>query len=275
MVVSVSMAAVIIMAAGSGAVKFTLRWLEGNARQETQQRLRDAAQMVSRAMRLAGACLPRESGPLNVRPLGGSNVGTTDSITIRLNARCASATVTSAFDGGGNVVTVDDVSQFVPGMQAYILHEDNSVGRFFRILSVDAGAGTLVVHGDTPIPEAYPVNSSVYGAEAQTFSVATLGGVPTLTMATSVDAAEPAVRGVETFNLTYILNRAYDVATCAGSAGGYCQVSVPASDTDWSLVRTVNLTITVRSPRRLMSEGGDGYYRLTETLQLKPRNFVF
>jgi type II secretory pathway pseudopilin PulG len=266
--VALTVGGAVILIAVAGYVFATKTWQAERQRLETQQNLRTAVDLLSREVRLAGACLPG-SGPREIRlPILGLNaVGpgglAADSITVRANVRCAIETVRAAVPRGATTIDLYTVTNFVPGMQAYILHQNS--GEFIRVESVDQSASRLVLAA--PLSQGYPVNSTVYGAEEQTFAIDSSGAIPVLTMTPSLGTAQPAVAGIERLDIRYILDR-----NC--SPGPCDVVDLPANDEEWLRVRAVLVDIGARSARRIEGSG-DGFYRLGQTFEVKPRNFLF
>lgn len=260
-IVALVLGSTVAVAAVGGYIFASGSWQEQRQRLETQQNLRAAIDLLSRELRLAGACLPT-AGPADIRPLTGADNGTTDTITARANVRCAIGSLTGDVAAGATVLTLDTVAEFVAGMQIYLLHGDTTTGEYARVDSVDQAANTLTLQ--TPLAGAYPRDSSVYGAEAQTFAVGSVGTVPALTVATPLGSPQPAIEGIERLDIRYVLHR--------NCTPGPCDVvDLPTSDSEWSLVRVVQLDIGARSPRPITG----GFYRLSQSIEVKPRNFLF
>lgn len=262
---AVALGSTVAFSAISGYGFVTRSWLSDGQRLETQQNLRTALDLLARDLRVAGACLP-DVGPSNIRPLAGADTGTTDSITLRANVRCAIGTMTAPVVVGNTVLAVDNVTNFIAGMPAYILHQDTTIGEYVTIASVDPGASTLTL--DVGITQAFPADSSVYGAESQTYAIDTSGPLPVMTVARSFGLAQPVVSGIEYLNIEYVLNR--------NCIPGPCDVvTLPANDSEWTLVRTIRLDVRARSSRQVPAGDTDGYFRLGQVIEVKPRNFLF
>jgi hypothetical protein len=151
-------------------------------------------------------------------------------------------------------------------MQAYILHANTTTGEYFVVASVDQAASRLDL--TAPISQTYPRDSSVYGAESQTYAIDGSGSAPALTVAPSLGTAQPAAAGIERLNIRYVLDR--------NCTPGPCDVvDLPANDIEWSLVRVVRLDIGARSARPVAGGDAGGFYRLGQVIEVKPRNFVF
>jgi hypothetical protein len=247
------------------------------------------------------------ASPANFQPADGVYSGTnTDTLIVRSNTNCAIGTLTAA---GGvcnacTTVYLDSVANFAVGTWAYIYQPpytgQTAFGEYFLIQTVNGPSGspanTLVVDTTVPLkitanykaggaisgsspPATYPF-ASVYGIQQRTFTIGTFGGTPTLMLQTINNSSTPFLKGVESLNITYTLNRVYDTsANCpAGSTGGspnLCIVNLPASSADWLLVRGVTVTVGVRSAQKVRGASSDGYLHLTEVFQIAPRNFVF
>src|SRR6266550_4964326 len=308
-IVALVLTSIVILSVGSGFVFVTRGWSDQQGKLAAQQNLRAAVQTLSREVRLAAACMLPSSvaSPVNFQPANGVYSGTNqDTLIVRSNTSCAIGTLTSA-GGACNACTtvyLDSVANFAAGTWAYIYQPpytgQPAFGQYFLVQQVNGPLGTpantLVVDqtvslkitlnytagGAIPAsspPATYPF-ASVYGIQERTFTIGTFGGTPTLMLQTINNSATPFLKGVESLNLTYILNRVYDnIANCpAGSTGGspnLCIVNLPASSGEWVLVRGVTVTVGVRSTQRVRGAGSDGYLHLTEVFQIAPRNFVF
>ncbi len=263
--VALTLGSAVAVASVAGYVFSTRSWDAQTLRLQTQQNLRAAIDLLSREVRLAGTCLP-DVGPANIEPLVGVDGGLMDTITIRTNVRCAIATLANPAAAGATSITVDTVTNYVGGMQAYILRADTTAGEYVTVANVNQAASTLDL--TAPITQNYPGGSSVYGAESQTYTTNTTGPVPVLTVASAQGAPLPVVVGVERLNIRYVLDR--------NCAPGPCDVvDLPANASEWSLVRTIRLDIGVRSARPVPGGDSDGFYRLGQTIEIKPRNFLF
>ena len=301
-----SMASIVIIGVGTGFVFITKAWAEHQARTQVQQSLRSAIGDVSRELRLAGACMnPAEKPPVTSQfaPIRGVHSGTTDTITITSNPRCAGPTNVNLGCSGCTTINVDNTTNFTPGMYAYIYNSsDQSVppgpyGEFFLIQSITAGSpGTLTA--SAPLGQGgqvYPAfdssqvpgrGSTVWGADQRTFAINTINNVPTLTLQV-VGAVTPQalVKGIEQMSILYVLNRTYVSAPsqCNGQTGGTLSLCVvylpglaPSIAGDWQLVRSLLFTLGARSTTSVRGTGSaDGYFHLTQTFGISPRNFVF
>lgn len=131
LLVALAVASTVGLLAVSSYVYVTREWMGQGQRLSTQQSLRDAIDMVTREIRLAGSCLP-SAGPVNIRALDGTDSGMADTITVRANVVCAIGTVQSF---SPTQITLDTVENFAAGMWAYILSADTTSGEYFRVLS--------------------------------------------------------------------------------------------------------------------------------------------
>lgn len=268
--VALAVGSTVAIAATSGYVFATRGWQDQRQRLDTQQNLRRAVDMLSREVRLAGACLP-DAGPADgsIRPLDGADSDAADTITVRANVRCAIGTLQSPANAGATSLNLDTVANFVAGMQAYILSSDTTYGEFVLVGSVNEPASRLVLGTPITNPLGYPRGSTVYGAESQTYAIDSSGAVPILTVTPSLGTAQPAVAGIERLNVRYVLDRPY-TGGCVANADGFCVVELPAG-AEWSSVRAVQLDLGARSAVPLAG----GFYRLGQVIQVKPRNLLF
>lgn len=274
--IGIALASLLGLAIFGGYVFATRGWFAHQDRLDAQAALREAAARIAREVRLAGACLPRQTAAVNLRPLAGEDRGDEDVLTVRLNPRCADAVLTSPFVGG-SVLRVDRVENFEAGMQAFLLHREGDRGEFFRIASVSSGPPPTIT-ADREIANAYPRDSTVYGAEEYRYTVDSSEAIPTLVVSTAVDPSPvPLVVGIERFDVRYVLDAAYDANACTASedSGGrpLCVVEVP-TDEQWGIVRMVWIDLRVRSRRPVGGVGGDGFYRVGELLRVRPRNLI-
>ena len=278
--------AVVVLGMGRGFVFATRGWSNHQGRLQTQQSLRSAVAALSREVRLAGACmLPHsDTPPVDFQPLSGTHGATTDSITVRANPRCAQAPVVAsgcASPCPTIPVATGSTAGFTAGMRAYILNGARTSGEYFQIQSVTSSTivPTSPILGDYPAPDAGGNFPSVFGIEERTFAVATIGGVPTLTLQTRDLPQAGIVKGIDRLDIHYVLNRTYNAATCDFQTGGspnLCVVNLPGSAGDWLLVRVVTFTVDARSAAGVRASGtADGFFHLTESFEITPRNFVF
>ncbi len=252
------------IAAFSGYAFFSGSWDDETQRLAVQQNLRMAVNLLSRELRLAGACLP-DAGPSNIHAMAGADSGPVDSLTVRSNIHCAIASLPNDVLAGATSVSVDTTENFVAGMQVYVLHANTTTGEYVTVTNVNQAASRLDLA--TPVVQSYPSGSSAYGAAFETFAIDASGAVPVLT-ASSEETAQPAVGGVERLNIRYMLDRNCTPGPCD-------MVDLPANDSEWALVRTVQVDIGVRSARKVRGGDADGFYRLGQSIEIKPRNASF
>ena len=282
LLLALALGSFVVLAAGAGYVFATRGWVDHQQRLETQQNLREAVETLTRELRLAGACLLTDqlsSSPANARPLDGTHTGgaVPDTITVRMNLHCAKGTLTASYTGGATIA-LDTVQNFVPGMWAYVWDPGAnpvSYGEKFLVVAVNAGANQLTVAPGT-ITQNYPTadNSQVFGMEELAYAIDQTGPVPVLTVTTLDEPTKPDVSGIEGLAISYVLNRVG--GACAGTTGppyNYCVVTLPATAAEWAIVRDVQLTIFARSAQ--VVPGSAGYYRLSETTEISPRNLQF
>jgi type II secretory pathway pseudopilin PulG len=288
--VGLTIASAVIIGVGTGVVFATRAWADTQARLQAQQSLRSASENLSRETRLAGACmLPYSTGaapPANFQPLGGTH-GTTDTITITSNPACAKAATTAACNNC-TAIAVDNPANFVAGGWAYLLNTSASLNQYFKVASVSGSTLNVAGSPAPPISGNYPTGTSVFGVDQRTFSISTsctgCGGVPTLVLQTlNIGTATPVTKGVDALSIQYVLNRAYNNTTCNAATGGtpnLCVVTLPTTSPsvagDWQLVRDALFTIDARSAVKVRAAGSaDGFFHLSATLKITPRNFVF
>jgi prepilin-type N-terminal cleavage/methylation domain-containing protein len=303
--VGLSIMSVVIVSVGAGLVFVTKALTDHQARTQAQQSVRAAVEALTREMRLAGACMPVATQPpiaSNFQPITGVHPGTTDSITVTSNPRCAGPATVSADCNACSIINVDNTTNFTAGMWAFIYNSSNQTsppgpyGQYFLVQSVAAGGpGAITVSPTTPLAALYPqLNSqtnqnasSVYGADQRAFAISSTcsgcNGIPTLTLQLLGAAQVPLVKGIDQMNITYTLNRVYNAATCDAQTGGtlsLCVVDLPTQGkslgTDWQLVRAMSFTLDAQSPAPVRASGSaDGFLHLSETFEVSPRNFVF
>ncbi len=286
--VCAAIAGIVTLAASSGYVFMTKSWVQQQARLQTQQQLRSAVAAVTREMRVAGACMDVETGivpPTDFQPLSGIDNGTTDSITIRANPHCAKATSTAPCVNTCTSFTVDNTTfAGLGGTWGYLYYHNAPnppVHAYFKILSV--AGGTISVDPSQPFTGTFPPGTSVFGVEERTFAISstcpTCGGVPSLTLLARGGQVEALVKGIDLFNIQYVLNDDYDAVNCVGTTGGgrpLCVVNLPQSAANWKKVRLVAFDVGARSLRAVGGAGSaDGFLHHDEIFQISPRNFQF
>jgi hypothetical protein len=107
----------------------------------------------------------------------------------------------------------------------------------------------------------YGKGSGVYALEERRYEVVETDGVPVLTLSIDGGDALPMANGVEKFNVRYKMD---PCPPCDA-------VNDPGSNTNWRIVREVELTVGVRST----DLGPDGnYVHLESTTTVKPRNLI-
>ena len=296
--VALALGTIVVMAIGAGVVFVTKNWKDQQARLATQQNLREAVETLSREVRLASACLlPTDvTPPNNFQPLDGTHSGTTDTIIVRSNSSCvgqSNGTLTAACQAssacGTGPISLGSVTGFTVGMNAYIYQPGASPsGEYFSVATVNSGTNQL-----TPVAAltgTYTTAAGVYGIDQRTFTVTTVNGIPSLTIATlSNPTATVMVKGIDQLNVQYILNRSYSNSSCDGTTGGsdpLCWVWHPCPQTgactgvslagDWQLVRNIQITVEARSINQVSpANNADGYLHISEVFNIAPRNFVF
>ncbi len=278
LIIGLSLAAIVALFTFQGYIFGTREWGSQNSRILVQQNLRTAVDLLMRESRLGGACLP-DAGPLTAfdgidQTTGGRD---TDVLVVHANNTCAKGTLTRDQATPGAPLDVDVTTGFAAGQRAYILHQDTTVGEFFIIETVTPTSITP----EDPLSRAYTRSSSIFGIEEKAFGIDAGGTVPTLTIDPtylSGGPPVPIVRGIESLNLRYILNRRYadDPGSCLGATpDGWCIVNPPGGGSaDWGIVRELEVTLTARSLQTVTPGDPDGYLRLPASARIKPRNLI-
>lgn len=287
--IGVLLASAVALAVGGGLVFVTRTWYGNQARLEAQQNLRIAVERVVRELRLAGACLPRAGEIPALLPVQGTDAGERDVLVFRTNQSCAASALRATYGGGGGPIQLERVEGFAVGMQAYIWNPRTRSGEFFRVAAVDVVGQSVTPGADTPVAGRYPASeSSVMGVEVQRYEVGERRGVPELRLHLNPDlpggVPEPLARGIERFNLRYVLQRPYAAVECVagytlGGGETLCVKDQP-SELEWPLVRLVQLEVWARSTRPVPGGGGDGFYRIQQgdfsrtPVVVRPRNLL-
>ncbi len=284
--VCAAIAGIVTLAATSGFVFMTKSWVQQQARLQTQQQLRSAVAAVTRELRVAGACM-LDNPPADVQPLSGIDNGTTDSITIRANPHCAKGAIVGANCAGCTSFTVNPATNFagLGGTWGY-LYAGPGAGQhqYFKILSVVGSTINVDTTTGPPITGTYLQDTTaVYAVEARAFAISstcsTCGGVPSLTLTVLGGSETALAKGIDLFDIQYVLNDDYDAANCVASTGGgrpLCVVDLPQSSAGWKKVRSVIFDVGARSLRAVGGAGSsDGFLHHDEIFQISPRNFQF
>lgn len=296
------MASIVILGVGTGYVFITKAWMEHQARAQAQQSLRAAVAAISREFRITGACMgvtwvdqdpPRAT---NFKMLTGTS-GPPDVVTTTSNPRCAGPSYLTQPCSACQVISVDSALNFVVGDYAFIGQSPSQAGEYFKIQAVDTTNNTVtsatVLSGSYTVTTP-PDNNSAFlaGADSRRFAVSSTctgcNGIPTLVVRTLDDGTndQPVVKGIDTLTVRYVLNRRYadNPAQCTGQTGGssnsLCVVAVPEVSPsiagDWKLVRALIFTLGARSIFTVRASGSpDGFYHLSDTVEISPRNFIF
>jgi Tfp pilus assembly protein PilV len=287
--VSLGIASIVVFGVATGVVFAVRAWTDHQERLQVQQSLREAVAALSREVRVAGACMfPYWTGtapPANFRPIDGTNNGALDTITVRTNPACAESALSGAGCDFCGSFTVQDPSNFQAGNWAY-LYNSGTLNQYFLIRGI--AGDTITVDASTPITGNYPPNAStVFGIDQRVFAIsstcADCGGVPTLTLQVANGQPSAVARGIDSLDIHYVLNRAYNAATCDFQTGGttnLCVVNLPGSGpspaSDWTLVRAITFAVDARSLGTVRAAGSaDGLLHLSDTFEITPRNFVF
>lgn len=300
--IGIVLASFVVLVAGSGFVFVTRGWYGQQARLDTQQNLRVAVERVVRELRLAGACLPPMGEVPALRPVEGEDRGNQDVLVFRVNRTCARTALRATYRGGGPI-QVDTVEGFAVGMQAFIWDPNRQSGEFFRIAAVDVAARSITPDTATPVSGCYsgpdtPCDpdrgrpeqpASLLAVEEQRYEVEDGGGGPELRLrlnpALPGSSPEVLARGIEHFNVRYVLQAGYRAEDCDASysredpQNSLCVKAQPAPG-EWVLVRLIQLEIGARSLRPVAGAGGDGFYRIRQgdfsaaPITVRPRNVL-
>jgi hypothetical protein len=295
-VVGIALGALVVLAAGAGYIFVTRSWGDESVRLDVQQTFRATAERLVRELRLAGVCLPLTVADLH--PVVGANafpdpgVPERDAVTVRMNLRCASTTLRAPCNGCVTL-SVQSTEGFVAGEQVYVVAPATNAGEFARIRTVD-GPGAMTLEG--PLRGNYPgdgpgagPDATVYAVETQDYATAVQDGVPVLLLAVNRPTGgqdQLMARGVERFNVRYVLNRLWTTGSCDDRFDlkrtptilddDLCVKDQPTATpvNEWTQVRYLLVDLQVRSLRTVRGIGGDGYVRIAQTLEVKPRNLL-
>lgn len=226
---------------------------------ETQQAASAALTFITQELRQAGACLP-ELGKFIA--LGGEDNGDRDTLVLRIGIadtvtlQCARTILTAQARRNRSDMQVESSSRFAAGQWLYLI-SGTGHGNFFRIASINNN--TITINGVFDVN--YAANSGVYAVEEREYRVADFNGVSTLMVSIDGRPAEPLARGITSFDVQY------KMAPCPPCES----VDVPSSDTQWRVVREVDIALTARSSR----PGKDGrYIEIGNRGSVKPRNLL-
>jgi prepilin-type N-terminal cleavage/methylation domain-containing protein len=163
----------------------------------------------------------------------------------------------SAYLPGTTSLRVTDASQLAAN--DHVVITNGSQGHLVKITAIDGTTLTLAAQCSAISlpPAGYPVASMVIRARHATFSIGSVGGVPTLMMdgdATGAATAEPFAEGIEDLQLA--------IGVDAGGDGALTEVGTAPGDDEWQGnvagdaalvgdVRAVRLTIVSRATKAL------------------------
>ncbi len=246
---------------------------------EMHQGLNVAFDSLTRDIRLAGACLPRQ--PVFVPMDGQNNTSPTpDTITLRTgvvsgNTTCVQATLQTATAGGATALSVDNLTGFTVGKYAFINGTSN--GEYFKVQSLSGSSGAGTVTSATGLVNAYPVASGVYAIQERTYSIdttnfpTTTNPVPTLVV--QIDRATssgqplrvPVAANVDRLDIQYRENQ--------GCTPGPCTVvDLPGDNATWNQVDQVLITMRARS--NINQSTNQPYLESAGPVSIQPRNFL-
>ena len=111
---------------------------------EVQQGLRMALEVITQELRQAGACL---SGEGTFISLAGANVGTQDSLTVRIgrvntNNRCIQIGITATANPGSTILQIPANSGLRTGDQVFIT-PNGVLGNMYTVQAVSGTVATL------------------------------------------------------------------------------------------------------------------------------------
>ncbi len=226
---------------------------------ETQQAADSSMTFLTQELRQAGACLP-DLG--NFIALDGKDNGDHDSLTLRIgiadeySLQCDRTILKKRALKNTSQMKVQSTAGFEAGQWLYLI-KNTGYGQFLKIVSIEG----LWITVDGTFKRNFGRNSGVYALEERVYEILPLDGKSTLTVAIDGDDPQPMVRGIESFNLQYRM------APCPPCDA----VDIPASDTEWRVVREVEISVTAKSDR----PGSDGtYLEVENTATIKPRNLI-
>jgi prepilin-type N-terminal cleavage/methylation domain-containing protein len=241
------------------------RGSQGHAfRVEAQQALRASLDAITRDVRLAGACLPINTG--QYVPLAGTDSVNGDSITIRsgllrADLSCISAALTPAnTTQGTTTLQVDSGSGFTGGMLVYLRHPSGS-----GMYAFATGAGATTVSIDTGLSQDYPKGSGIYAIDERTYTIdRSVPNTPRLMLAINRGTPMAFAAGINDLQLQYVLDQ--NCPPCD-------VVNAPAAGATatWLLVNDVLLTASAQTVGTIRPQD---VATLTETSRAKPRNLL-
>ncbi len=226
---------------------------------ETQQAADSSMTFLTQELRQAGACLP-DLG--NFIALDGEDNGDQDSLTLRIgiaddySLQCNRTILKKRALKNTSEMKLESVVGFEAGQWLYLI-KNTGYGQFLRVSSVEG----LWVTVDGTFKRNFGRNSGVYAIEERVYEISQLNGDSTLTVSIDGEDPQPMVRGIESFDIQYRM------APCPPCEA----VDLPSSDTEWRVVREVEIAITAKSDR----PGSDGtYLEVENTATVKPRNLI-
>jgi len=226
---------------------------------EAQQAVSAALTFVTQELRQAGACLPTVG---RFVALEGDDTDDRDRLTLRIGVTnpdtlvCIRSVATADAAAGGDTIEVQDASGFIAGQYIYVTRIGGE-GNTFRVAAVEANS--LVIEGALDAP--YQAGSGVYAVEERTFAVDSTGAAPVLTMAVDGGDPQPLARGIEVFNVRYLLN---PCSPCT-------IVDHPADNAEWQAVREVEITVAAVTGGPMQTGRA---HVVEESTNVKPRNLI-
>jgi prepilin-type N-terminal cleavage/methylation domain-containing protein len=246
---------------------------------EMHQGLNAALDTLTRDIRLAGACLPRQ--PMFVPIDGQDNTSPTpDTITLRTgvvsdNTTCVQATLQTAAAAGATALSVDNLTGFTVNKYAFI--NGTSTGEYFQVQALSGSSGAGTVTSATGLVNAYPASSGVYALQERVYSIdtasfpTTANAVPTLVV--RIDRATsggqplrvPVAANIDRLDIQYRQNENCTPGPCT-------VVDLPADNATWNQVGEVLITLRARS--NVNQSTNSPYFETAGPVSIQPRNLL-
>jgi hypothetical protein len=226
---------------------------------EAQQAVSASLTFVTQELRQAGACLPRVG---RFVALEGEDSAERDRLTMRIGVTdretlvCIRSVAIADAAEGTDSIAIQDASGFAVGHYVYVTRFGGQ-GNTFRVAGIDGD--TLVVEGT--LDATYLTGSGVYAIEERAFAIDSSGPSPVLTMAVDGGEPQPLARGIDVFNVRYLL----------GPCSPCTAVDEPTDNAEWQAVREVEITVAAATRGPLQT--GKPHV-VEESTNVKPRNLI-
>lgn len=234
-------------------------------RAEMNQGLKGALDELTRDIRVAGACLPKQ--PLFV-PMDGLDSGSTDTVTVRTGVVTTATTcvlpttLSSALNAGGTQLSIADLTGFTVDGMGYV-SRGAAAGEFFHVTAVSGSSGAGTITTDSSITQSHIVGSGVWALERRTYSIGSAGGQPALLRRINTQAALPIAIGITQLNVRYRQN--VNCPSCT-------EIDLPSGNPAWNQVTEVLVTVTAQSNANLA--GNTTRFTQSATVAIQPRNLI-